>query len=67
VAMTRRDYEVIAETLRISKPRRSQTDDIGQALRVSWNNTVENFAAELRGTNPWFDPARFRRACGYND
>lgn len=67
MAMSRKDYELIAETLRISKPRRSQTDDIGQALRVSWNNTVENFAAELRGTNPRFDAARFRKACGYND
>jgi len=65
--MTKKHYAIIAEALRISKPRRSQTDDIGDAQRRTWDRTIENVAAELRRTNPRFDAERFRRACGYYD
>jgi hypothetical protein len=55
--MTRKDFELIAETLK----------NLDECLdELSLEVTVEAFALALLKTNPRFDRARFRSACGVN-
>lgn len=56
--MTRRDFEMIAEVLRESRP--------GPGYNVallSWELISVRFADRLQHTNPAFDRERFLRAC----
>lgn len=56
--MTRKDYELIAATLKAGKPSRRG------AAYAQWRMTVADFGAALASTNPRFDLARFILACG---
>lgn len=64
--MTRKDFELIADILRGAVP--AWGPDItaeefaGQRAQHEWTVTV--FAHRLRATNPRFDVARFKAACG---
>jgi len=49
--MTRRDFELIADTIR----------ELPTTMRL---RVALQFADNLRGTNPRFDRVRFLRACG---
>jgi len=58
--MTRKDFELIANVLRIG---RTRTD--GTPVELSLLAAIaEDFAAELPRTNPNFDRVRFLKACG---
>lgn len=54
--MTRKDYEKIAEALRLTESR-----DRWEA----WSGLVERIADILAADNERFDRARFKRACGW--
>lgn len=51
--MTRKDYELIAATIRRCDISYADTDEVART-----------FAADLAQTNPRFDPDRFLEACG---
>jgi hypothetical protein len=55
--MTRKDYELIAQTLRYA-------DEIVDEIALE--ALAEVFANALVITNPAFDRARFLKACGVN-
>lgn len=60
--MTRQHFEMIAETLKATRP------SVGWVReRLSWANTVGEFAYRLCLTNPAFDPDEFRDACGLRE
>lgn len=58
--MTRKDYELIAETLRTAKP----LSDASGEVHAFWGRTCDMFAITLSETNPRFDRMRFLKACG---
>jgi hypothetical protein len=59
--MTRKDYILIAETIRtIDRATFSIYDDVAEKLRA---NMAGHFAAMLERDNPRFDRARFLKAC----
>jgi hypothetical protein len=59
--MTKRDFELIARTLRELAPDRAQ----GRAInRAQWTDTVHAMASALSESHPRFDRARFLSACG---
>lgn len=63
--MTRKDFELIAEVLKSSKP---LTRLAGSKDRTfQWHCMVEEFASRLATTNGNFDRERFLRACGYEE
>lgn len=69
--MTRKDYELIAYAVKLSKPESwTKLADAGQnweyayERRDQWSDTAECIADALQGDNPRFDRARFLRACG---
>lgn len=55
--MSRKDFVLIAETLRSTKP----ADEAGL---VVWRQVVEAFAKALPAANPKFNADRFKRAAG---
>lgn len=58
--MTKKDFELIAATLKVQLPF-SQTDDERELLRA----IVKQFAENLRATNKQFNRDRFIIACGF--
>jgi hypothetical protein len=58
--MTRRDFILISETLKESRPPDPRKDRVWR----NWRDTCERMANALVGTNPNFDRARFLNACG---
>ncbi len=61
--MTRKDYEMIAATLKEQKHQASGSHDQAQAVK----RVAECFAANLAMDNARFDKARFLAACGFED
>lgn len=61
--MTRKDFELIAATLRQERPDRDGSK-WADGARDSWSTTVLHFASTLATTNHAFDRARFIKACG---
>jgi hypothetical protein len=57
--MTRKDFELIARTLKLMRPR-PYTREYG-----AWRAIVTQFRLELNHTNPLFDGEYFFRACEY--
>jgi hypothetical protein len=58
--MSRKDYELIAEAFRDTRPMDNASDP---NLWNQWRADVNRIARALRGTNPRFDTARFVTAC----
>jgi hypothetical protein len=58
--MTRKDFELIAQTLAAVKPNNGKKLDM-------WDDTVRQFAHVLAQVNPRFDKAKFKRACGLEE
>ena len=54
--MTKKDYELIASTLRAQE----------YIAGLTYETLVKNLATALADTNPRFDRARFLTACGVN-
>ena len=58
--MTRKDYELIARSLRSTKP-----DELSTTVeQVLWRRTCRVFAGDLQADNPNFNCKLFLRACG---
>ena len=57
--MTRKDFELIADTLK-DCPKGLK----GSGQRQDWEIVCGHFAAALNNTNPRFDRSRFLTACG---
>lgn len=55
--MTRQHFQLIADTLKASKP----SGDTG--AEVTWEGTVLRFADKLAETNPNFHRSQFLQAC----
>ena len=65
--MTKKDFELIANTLRSEDPRTKHYFDMTdweKGAADEWNTIVLAFANALQTTNPRFDRARFLAACG---
>lgn len=60
--MTRRDYVLLANTMRAVRP-----DSIYRDMRHQWCIDMLALATALRGTNGAFDRARFIVACGADE
>lgn len=61
--MSRKDFELIARTLREVRP-----DEKGLPARLElWRETVEAFAKALPAVNARFNADRFKRACGLTE
>jgi hypothetical protein len=58
--MTRQDFELIAETLKASRP--APHWDANKLAQ--WNATVNRFCERLRAINTRFNRDRFVSACG---
>jgi hypothetical protein len=61
--MTRKDFELIATTLRHERPDRDGSR-WADGARDAWSTIVLQFADALATTNRSFDRARFLAACG---
>jgi hypothetical protein len=61
--MTKRDFILIAETLKNERPDRDGTK-WADGARDLWSTTVLAFANALATKNPRFDKERFFDACG---
>lgn len=57
--MTRRDYVLLAHTMRAVRP-----DAAFKDMRHQWCTDILALATALRGTNPRFERDRFVIACG---
>jgi hypothetical protein len=68
--MTRKDYELIAQTFK--KPvadvkaylLHNPNDERAQAIHAAYQNQVHDLARALRSTNPMFKEDVFTKACG---
>lgn len=58
--MTRKDFQLIADALKNSKP----TTGEARSIHDQWNLTVSNIADSLATTNPGFNRRLFVKACG---
>jgi hypothetical protein len=58
--MTRKDFQLIADALKDSKP----TTGEARAIHDQWNLTVSKVTDSLATTNPRFDRKAFVKACG---
>lgn len=63
MSMSKRDFEMIADALRRTKPPSSHDEQV----LVQWGDDVLAIASVLRISNPRFDRARFLKACGYGE
>lgn len=69
--MTRKDFQGIADVLRVSCPRFSCPLDVPEAYRrawidgsmEAWNAAITEMADYLETQNPRFDRLKFLRAC----
>lgn len=66
--MTRAQFNLVADALKESKPKGShyEGNDFESAL-LAWNEVAWNLARKFQSINPLFDPARFLKACGFED
>ena len=69
--MTKKDYELIAQSLWIARPDWDNTpyeyvmNDIYKTGRLNaWDNTCKTLAQGLEQNNPKFNRSKFLRACG---
>jgi len=62
--MTKKDFELIAESLRESFNDLKQFDLRDEVVHEAFEHIVNNLALALSVTNPKFDQARFIKACG---
>lgn len=62
--MTRKDFELIARTLKDAKPEHDEYIPTLIAAEKQWGKQVNYFAAVLAEEYPRFDAPRFRKACG---
>lgn len=65
--MTRKDFVLIADTLKAAKPQldwRDTPDMEKQAEMALWTELAQSLATALARTNPAFDRTRFLTACG---
>jgi len=65
--MTRKDFVLIADTLKAAKPAlgpHDASDMEMQAQLALWTDMAESFGTALARTNPAFDRTRFLTACG---
>jgi hypothetical protein len=62
--MTKKDFEMIASTLKSEMPEREPGNRWSDGARDEWSTTCLAFASMLASTNPRFDRARFLAACG---
>ena len=58
--MSRKDYELIAEAFRDTRPMDNASDP---NLWSQWRTDVMHISRALRSTNPRFDQNRFVAAC----
>ena len=64
--MTKRDFVLIAEALRVERPDRDGTR-WADGARDEWSTVVLRLARALAGSNPRFDKDRFLEACGIGE
>jgi hypothetical protein len=68
MTMTRKDFKLIADTLKHCKPMYQadgMTDDQYQGHKEKWQMVCESFASDLQYTNTNFNRSRFLIACGF--
>lgn len=63
LAVTKKDFVLIAATLMETKPVTAAPD----AAHQQWHNMVRAFARSLSSTNPRFNRNTFLAACGITD
>lgn len=64
--MTKKNYVLIAKSLRDSRPELPFSDS-QYVAKKQWSITVENIAHDLAKDNERFNRQVFLRACGYLD
>lgn len=57
--MTRKDYVLIAELIRMAW----ENAEFGPVRNATMIEVIETMATGLREQNPRFDPEKFRKAC----
>ncbi len=62
--MTKKDYELIASALYISKPCHYTHDNIEKEAIQAWKTTCIIVSNKLEGENIRFDRQKFLTACG---
>lgn len=62
--MTRKDFVLIADTLKAAKPLYIPEDREVMFAYSAWENVAYGMATALARTNPAFDRTRFLTACG---
>ena len=62
--MTKKDFELIAGTIRDLRLADDTIEPPRQISEVHRQFVARRFANDLRATNPLFDRARFLKACG---
>jgi len=69
--MTKKDYELIAQSLQIAKPNWDNApyeytmNDVYKTGRLhAWENTCETLAQNLEHANPKFNRSKFLASCG---
>lgn len=67
MTMQRRHFELIAEALRASISRTSNSPNGPWTVTEQGRRICEDLADALNQTNPNFNRARFLRACGVSD
>ncbi len=71
--MTRKDFQAIADALRVARPAEPTAEnvagecDVLAAEREAWVRAVREVGTACYGANPRFDRGRFEAACGYEE
>jgi len=56
--MTRKDFQLIADALAVSRP-----NELWLNKHNQWTSTVNNMTTALASSNPRFNPSKFKAAC----
>ena len=64
--MSKKDYQLIAQALKDSKPVKVNEQYNNDEIQT-WMNCTEKLTNMLAQNNPSFNRAKFLTACGYND
>lgn len=69
MAMTRKDFIILADELKKAKPnpRDVHTEDLLSICMMQWKISVQHVMNACETINPRFDRGVFRKACGYDD